>query len=133
MSATAAPSERGVAPAAPGARVVRLGAVSYLNSEPHVHGLLRDPGFRLEREVPSQVKAIQARWQVEAKATPLAQREQSPSQERRRSDSREQDDKQQGRVHVLAEHTLIQTEGREDQADLTTGDHADTDEQPVAG
>jgi len=55
VSATAAPSERGVAPAAPGARVVRLGAVSYLNSEPHVHGLDRDPGFRLEREVPSRV------------------------------------------------------------------------------
>ena len=36
-------------------RVVRLGAVSYLNSEPHVHGLDRDPGFRLEREVPSRV------------------------------------------------------------------------------
>jgi chorismate dehydratase len=29
--------------------------VSYLNSEPHVHGLEGDPGFRLEREVPSRV------------------------------------------------------------------------------
>ncbi|HYN01032.1 MAG TPA: menaquinone biosynthesis protein, partial [Vicinamibacteria bacterium] len=55
MSATATPSERGAASATPGTRVVRLGAVSYLNSEPHVHGLDRDPGFRLEREVPSRV------------------------------------------------------------------------------
>ena len=55
MSATATSGERGVAAAVPGARVVRLGAVSYLNSEPHVHGLDGDPGFRLEREVPSRV------------------------------------------------------------------------------
>ncbi len=55
VSATAAPRESGTAPAGPGTRVVRLGAVSYLNSEPHVHGLDRDPGFRLEREVPSRV------------------------------------------------------------------------------
>jgi len=37
------------------ARAVRLGAVSYLNAAPHVHGLDADPGFRLEREVPSRV------------------------------------------------------------------------------
>ena len=55
MSATAAPRESGTAPAGSGTRVVRLGAVSYLNSEPHVYGLDRDPGFRLEREVPSRV------------------------------------------------------------------------------
>jgi len=55
VSATATPGARGVAPAAPGTRVVRLGAVSYLNSEPHVYGLDRDAGFRLEREVPSRV------------------------------------------------------------------------------
>jgi chorismate dehydratase len=36
-------------------RAVRLGAVSYLNAAPHVHGLDGDPGFRLEREVPSRV------------------------------------------------------------------------------
>jgi chorismate dehydratase len=36
-------------------RAVRLGAVSYLNAAPHVHGLDDDPGFRLEREVPSRV------------------------------------------------------------------------------
>jgi predicted solute-binding protein len=34
---------------------VRLGAVSYLNAAPPVHGLDRDPGFRLLREVPSRV------------------------------------------------------------------------------
>jgi chorismate dehydratase len=55
VSATATPSPPGTAPLATGARVVRLGAVSYLNSEPHVHGLEGDPGFRLEREVPSRV------------------------------------------------------------------------------
>ena len=55
MSATAAPSAPGTAPSATATRVVRLGAVSYLNSEPHVHGLERDPAFRLEREVPSRV------------------------------------------------------------------------------
>jgi chorismate dehydratase len=36
-------------------RAVRLGAVSYLNAEPHVHGLAGDPGFRIERDVPSRV------------------------------------------------------------------------------
>jgi len=36
-------------------RPVRLGAVSYLNAAPHVHGLEADPGFRLERELPSRV------------------------------------------------------------------------------
>jgi chorismate dehydratase len=54
VSATAVPSAPGTK-SAPGARVVRLGAVSYLNSEPHVHGLEGDPRFRLEREVPSRV------------------------------------------------------------------------------
>ncbi len=53
MSATA------VRPAGAGrpaeGRAVRLGAVSYLNAAPHVHGLDGDPGFRLEREVPSRV------------------------------------------------------------------------------
>lgn len=36
-------------------RAVRLGAVSYLNAEPHVHGLADDPGFRIERDLPSRV------------------------------------------------------------------------------
>jgi chorismate dehydratase len=36
-------------------RALRLGAVSYLNAEPHVHGLEDDPGFRVERDVPSRV------------------------------------------------------------------------------
>ena len=36
-------------------RTVRLGAVSYLNTEPHLHGLLDDQGFRVERDVPSRV------------------------------------------------------------------------------
>ncbi len=36
-------------------RTVRLGAVSYLNAEPHVHGLDADPGFRIERDLPSRV------------------------------------------------------------------------------
>jgi chorismate dehydratase len=34
---------------------VRLGAVSYLNVEPIIHGLDRDPRFSLLREVPSRV------------------------------------------------------------------------------
>jgi len=37
------------------AKVVRLGAVCYLNAEPSVHGLEREPGFRIERDVPSRV------------------------------------------------------------------------------
>lgn len=35
--------------------VLRLGAVSYLNVEPIIHGLGDDPRFRLLREVPSKV------------------------------------------------------------------------------
>jgi chorismate dehydratase len=37
------------------AGLLRLGAVSYLNAEPTVHGLERESGFRVEREVPSRV------------------------------------------------------------------------------
>jgi chorismate dehydratase len=44
----------GARPAAE-SRLARLGAVSYLNAVPPVHGLDRDPGFRVEREVPSRV------------------------------------------------------------------------------
>jgi chorismate dehydratase len=35
--------------------VLRLGAVSYLNAEPSVHGLEREPGFLIERDLPSRV------------------------------------------------------------------------------
>jgi chorismate dehydratase len=35
--------------------VLRLGAVCYLNAEPSVHGLEREPGFRIERDLPSRV------------------------------------------------------------------------------
>lgn len=37
------------------AGLLRLGAVSYLNAEPTVHGLERESGFRVECEVPSRV------------------------------------------------------------------------------
>jgi len=37
------------------ATVLRLGVVSYLNAEPLVFGLDREPRFRLERDVPSRV------------------------------------------------------------------------------
>lgn len=36
-------------------RAVRLGAVRYLNAEPHVYGLGEDAGFVVERDVPSRV------------------------------------------------------------------------------
>ncbi len=55
MSATAVRSAGGPAGSAAPGRAVRLGAVSYLNAAPHVHGLEHDSGFRLEREVPSRV------------------------------------------------------------------------------
>ncbi len=54
MSATAqAPSARGAYSVS--GRAVRLGAVSYLNAEPHVHGLEDDPGVRVARDLPSRV------------------------------------------------------------------------------
>ena len=40
----------------------------------------------------------------------------------------EHDEKQRG-VHVLTEDVLVQSERREDQADLAARDHADADEQ----
>jgi chorismate dehydratase len=55
VSATAVRSEGGPAGRGAEGRAVRLGAVSYLNAAPHVHGLDGDPAFRLEREVPSRV------------------------------------------------------------------------------
>lgn len=39
----------------PAGRQLRLGAVSYLNAEPTVHGLEGEDGFRVERDVPSRV------------------------------------------------------------------------------
>jgi chorismate dehydratase len=52
----AAPASAGLAAAySAGGRAVRLGAVGYLNAEPHVFGLDADPGFRLERDVPSRI------------------------------------------------------------------------------
>jgi chorismate dehydratase len=55
VSAPAIAAAGGAAGPAAEGRAVRLGAVSYLNAAPHVHGLETDPGFRLEREVPSRV------------------------------------------------------------------------------
>ncbi|HSD67714.1 MAG TPA: menaquinone biosynthesis protein [Vicinamibacteria bacterium] len=55
MSAATLPKAGGAAGRAAGPRAVRLGAVSYLNAAPAVHGLDGDPGFRVEREVPSRV------------------------------------------------------------------------------
>jgi chorismate dehydratase len=40
---------------ASGTLVLRLGAVSYLNVEPIIHGLDKDPRFALLREVPSRI------------------------------------------------------------------------------
>lgn len=57
MSATTLSRPGGAHPEPAGVRVVRLGAVSYLNAAPHVHGLEGDPGFRLERDVPSHIAA----------------------------------------------------------------------------
>jgi chorismate dehydratase len=38
-----------------GSGLLRLGAVSYLNAQPLVHGLDAEPGVRLEQDVPSRV------------------------------------------------------------------------------
>jgi chorismate dehydratase len=38
-------------------RPLRVGAVSYLNTAPLVHGLASDPGIRLSRDVPSRIAA----------------------------------------------------------------------------
>jgi chorismate dehydratase len=53
VSATAFP--RAGARRTPGGGAVRLGAASYLNAAPPVHGLERDRGLLVEREVPSRV------------------------------------------------------------------------------
>jgi chorismate dehydratase len=41
--------------ARPGTPALRLGAVSYLNAEPTVHGLEGEPGVAVERDLPSRV------------------------------------------------------------------------------
>ena len=46
---------RGTRGGAPRRDVLRLGAVSYLNVAPIIHGLAGDPDFRLIQEVPSRV------------------------------------------------------------------------------
>jgi chorismate dehydratase len=55
VSATTLPGAGAATAYTSAGRAVRLGAVSYLNSEPHVFGLDADPGFRLERDVPSRI------------------------------------------------------------------------------
>ena len=55
VSATAVAKPQPRADARVPASVVRLGAVSYLNAEPTVHGLEREPGFRVERDLPARV------------------------------------------------------------------------------
>ena len=55
MSATAVAKPAPSADRRSPAGLLRLGAVSYLNAEPTVHGLEREPGFRVERDVPSRV------------------------------------------------------------------------------
>ena len=55
MSATAVAKPQPRADEQAPARVVRLGAVSYLNAEPTVYGLEREPGFRVERDLPARV------------------------------------------------------------------------------
>lgn len=39
----------------PDGRVLRLGAVSYLNAAPHVFGLEGDPGFQIVRDTPARI------------------------------------------------------------------------------
>jgi chorismate dehydratase len=55
VSAATVPTAGGRAGRPPELRAVRLGAVSYLNAAPPMHGLDADPAFRVEREVPSRV------------------------------------------------------------------------------
>ncbi len=55
MSATVPASAGSAVAYSASGRAVRLGAVGYLNAEPHVFGLEADAGFRLERDLPSRV------------------------------------------------------------------------------
>lgn len=54
MSATASVPLRSASKGAPEAPL-RLGAVSYLNAQPLIHGLEQEPGLRLQQDVPSRV------------------------------------------------------------------------------
>jgi len=55
VSATAAAKPGASAQRHAPSGLLRLGAVAYLNAEPSVHGLEREPGFRIERDLPSRV------------------------------------------------------------------------------
>jgi len=50
--------------------VLRLGAVSYLNAEPTVHGLEREPAFRVERDLPARVATRLHAGEVELALVP---------------------------------------------------------------
>ena len=52
------------------ARVVRLGAVSYLNVRPLVHGLAGDPAVALRFDVPSLCAALLARGEIDLGMVP---------------------------------------------------------------
>ncbi|MEE8217472.1 MAG: menaquinone biosynthesis protein [Vicinamibacteria bacterium] len=54
MSATASPPLRAPSKGTP-ATLLRLGAVSYLNAQPLIHGLDEEPAVRVEQDVPSRV------------------------------------------------------------------------------
>jgi chorismate dehydratase len=54
VSATASVPLRSASKGAPAAPL-RLGAVSYLNAQPLIHGLEQEPGLRLQQDVPSRV------------------------------------------------------------------------------
>ena len=55
MSATAIVEPGSSAERLSASGLLRIGAVSYLNAEPTVHGLEREAGFRVERDVPARV------------------------------------------------------------------------------
>ena len=55
MSATAIAEPGSSAERLSASGLLRIGAVSYLNAEPSVRGLAREPGFRIERDVPARV------------------------------------------------------------------------------
>jgi chorismate dehydratase len=51
---------------------LRLGVVSYLNAEPLVYGLAGEPGFALERDLPSRVAARLAAGELDLGMIPAA-------------------------------------------------------------
>ena len=81
----------------------------------------------LDRDAPSQVKAIQARWQAEAKATPLPQRDERALWEEfraacdavftaRNAKRKEEDDRRHGNERAL-EEVVVTLEGLKDATD----------------